>query len=96
MNCANSLEPHCISSTKHQLSASEEAVTSLESQFFSLYRVCLVKDHAVSFDENCNITNPSHAQAILNDLILTRGQPDREQFIVAMLTSKKISAFAGF
>lgn len=52
------------------------------------YRVCLVKDHAVSFAGNSNITNPAQAQAILKDLILTRGQPDREQFIVAMLNSK--------
>jgi hypothetical protein len=62
----------------------------------AIYRVCLVKDHSVSFGENCNITNPIQAQAILKDLILTRGQTDREQFIVAMLNSKKISAFAGF
>lgn len=96
MNCANSLEPHCISSTKHQLSASEEGLIPLESQCVSLYRVCLVKDHAVSFGENCNITNPSHAQVILKDLILTRGQPNCEQFIAAMLSSKKSSAFSGF
>jgi DNA repair protein RadC len=83
MNCANSIEKN-----RNKISASEEALIPPESQFVSLYRVCLVKDHSVTFGENCTITNPSQAQAILKDLILTRGQPDREQFIVAMLNSK--------
>jgi DNA repair protein RadC len=83
MNCANSTETNC-----NKISASEEALIPPESQFVSLYRVCLVKDHSVTFGENCNITNPSQAQAILKDLILTRGQPDREQFLVAMLNCK--------
>lgn len=88
MNNANSTEPLCIPSPQHRPSASGKADTPFETQSVSVYRVCLVKDHAVSFAEHCNITNPAQAQAILKDLILTRGQPDREQFIVAMLNSK--------
>jgi DNA repair protein RadC len=85
------MKPPCIPSIQsalHKLSSSDEAITSFESRSAYVYRVCLVKDHSVTFSENCNITNPSQAQAILKDLILTRGQPDREQFIVAMLNCK--------
>jgi DNA repair protein RadC len=89
MDCANSIETNC-----NKISATEQALIPLESRFVSVYRVCLVKDHVVSFGENCSITNPSQAQAILKDLILTRGQPDREQFIVAMLNSN--NALIGF
>ena len=53
-----------------------------------LYRVCLVKDHTVSFGENPNIANPRQAQAILKHLIFARGQSDREQFVVALVSSK--------
>jgi len=88
MNCANSIEPNCISSPQNQVSAPDRPITPFESRSAYVYRVCLVKDNSVFFGENCNITNPSHAQAILKDLILTRGQPDREHFIVAMLNSK--------
>jgi DNA repair protein RadC len=88
MKCATNIEPLCTPLPQHQVSTSEKAMRPFEPQFISVYRVCLVKDHAVSFSENSNITNPAQAQAILKDVILTRGQPDREQFIVAMLNSK--------
>jgi DNA repair protein RadC len=88
MNCANSIEPNCISSPQSQLSVPDKAITPFKSNFAYVYRVCLVKDHSISFGESSNITNPSQAQAILKHLILTRGQTDREQLLVAMLNCK--------
>ena len=53
----------------------------------SVYRVCLVKDATVSFGE-ARINNSHQAHALIQNLILTRGQPDREQFVVALLNAK--------
>ena len=57
------------------------------SKSISVYRVCLVKDATVSFGQSC-INNSHQAQALIQNLILTRGQPDREQFVVALLNAK--------
>jgi DNA repair proteins len=57
------------------------------SKFISIYRVCLVKDATVSFGQSC-ISNSHQAHALIQNLILTRGQPDREQFVVALLNAK--------
>ena len=53
----------------------------------SVYRVCLVKDATVSFGQSC-VSNSHQAHALIQNLILTRGQPDREQFVVALLNAK--------
>ena len=53
----------------------------------SVYRVCLVKDATVSFGQ-ARVSNSHQAQALIQNLILTRGQPDREQFVVALLNAK--------
>jgi hypothetical protein len=50
----------------------------------SVYRVSLVKDEVVSF-EQATISNSKQAQALIRNLILTKGQPDREQFVMALL-----------
>ena len=57
------------------------------SKSISVYRVCLVKDATVSFGQSC-VSNSHQAHALIQKLILTRGQPDREQFVVAMLNAK--------
>ena len=57
------------------------------SKSISVYRVCLVKDATVSFGE-ARINNSHQAHALIQNLILTRGQPDREQFVVALLNAK--------
>jgi len=57
------------------------------SKSISVYRVCLVKDATVSFGQSC-ISNSHQAHALIQNLILTRGQPDREQFVVALLNAK--------
>jgi DNA repair protein RadC len=44
----------------------------------------LVKDQAVSF-EQATISNSSQANVLMRTLIFTKGQPDREQFVVAQL-----------
>ena len=57
------------------------------SKFISIYRVCLVKDATVFFGK-AFVNNSHQAHAVIQNLILTRGQPDREQFVVALLNAK--------
>jgi DNA repair protein RadC len=57
------------------------------SRSISVYRVSLVKDESVSFG-NVRLANSQQAQALIQNLILTKGQPDREQFVVALLNAK--------
>ena len=52
-----------------------------------VYRVSLVKDESVSFG-NVRLYNSKQAQSLIQNLILTKGQPDREQFVVALLNAK--------
>ena len=58
------------------------------SKSIAVYRVCLVKDATVSFGQEAFVSNSHQAHALIQNLILTRGQPDREQFVVAMLNAK--------
>ena len=53
----------------------------------SVYRVSLVKDESVSFG-NVRLANSQEAQALIQNLILTKGQTDREQFVMALLNAK--------
>ena len=53
----------------------------------SVYRVSLVKDESVSFG-NVRLANSQEAQALIQNLILTKGQPDREHFVVVLLNAK--------
>lgn len=62
---------------------SDEAV----SKFVSVYRVSLVKDKSVSFDHQ-RLSNSAEAQALIQRLIKTQGQPDREQFCIILLSTK--------
>ena len=57
------------------------------SRSISVYRISLVKDESVSFG-NIRMANSQQAQALIQNLILTKGQPDREQFVVALLNAK--------
>ena len=57
------------------------------SRSISVYRVSLVKDESVSFG-NVRLFNSQQAQALIQNLILTKGQPDREQFVVLLLNAK--------
>jgi DNA repair protein RadC len=57
------------------------------NQSISIYRVFLVKDESVSFG-NIRMANSQQAQTLIQNLILTKGQPDREQFVVALLNAK--------
>ncbi len=58
------------------------------SKSISVYRVCLVKDATVSFGQEAFVSNSHQAHSLIQNLILTRGQPDREQFVVALLNAK--------
>ncbi len=56
-------------------------------KFIPLYRLSLVKDKQVPFNGE-TLTNANVAQAFFRRIIETHGQPDREQFVLAMLDSK--------
>lgn len=60
---------------------------SNDHKIISVYRVSLIKEKSVSF-EQAALSDSRQAHSIVQSLILTRGQPDREQFVVAMLNSK--------
>ena len=57
------------------------------SKFISAFRITLVKDRRVAF-EQCQLANSQQAQPLIKKLIETQGQPDREQFCVILLNSK--------
>ncbi|MFH2044788.1 MAG: JAB domain-containing protein [Pseudomonadota bacterium] len=59
------------------------------SRFISTYRVSLVKDGSVSF-EQCSLSNSAQARPIVRKLIEEYGQSDREQFCVLMLNAKNV------
>lgn len=56
-------------------------------KFISVYRVSLVKDDHVQFEQTPVCSAPE-AQRIIQKLISTLGQPDREQFCVILLNAK--------
>ena len=56
-------------------------------KFISVYRVSLVKDEHVEFEQH-PINKSSEAQKIIQKLIQTTGQPDREQFCIILLNAK--------
>ncbi len=53
-------------------------------RFISTFRVTLVKDRRVDFGQ-CKLANSDQSHQIIRKLIETKGQPDREQFIVVLL-----------
>jgi len=57
------------------------------SKFVSIYRVSLVKDKNISFGQR-RMNNSQEAQSLIQSLIKTQGQPDREQFCVILLNAK--------
>ena len=57
------------------------------SMFISVYRVSLVKDERISFGHR-KLNNSQEAQSLIQSLIKTQGQPDREQFCVILLNAK--------
>jgi DNA repair protein RadC len=56
-------------------------------KFISVYRVSLVRDEHIKFEQT-RLSNSSEAQAIIRNLIKLQGQPDREQFCVLLLDAK--------
>ncbi len=58
-----------------------------KNEFISIYRVSLVKDNHVQFEQT-PVCSPPEAQRIIQNLISAVGQPDREQFCVILLNSK--------
>ncbi len=59
----------------------------LTSKFVSVYRVSLVKDKSISFGHS-RMNNSKEAQGLIQRLIRTQGQSDREQFCVILLSAK--------
>ena len=56
-------------------------------KFISTYRIALVKDRRVAF-EQCQLVNSQQSQPLIKKLIESQGQPDREQFCVILLNTK--------
>jgi len=56
-------------------------------KFISVYRVSLVRDEHIKFEQT-RLSNSSEAQKIIQNLINDHGQPDREQFCVLLLDAK--------
>jgi DNA repair protein RadC len=55
--------------------------------FIAAYRVMLVRDQHLAFEQS-TLSNSRQAQAIIRKLIRTYGQSDREQFCVVLLNTK--------
>ncbi len=77
----------CSISTTIQQALFRTPSAQSASKSISVYRVCLVKDATVSFDQS-SVSNSQQAHALIQNIILTRGQSDRKQFFVAMLNAK--------
>ena len=63
------------------------ATDSYPTKFISTYRVALVRDRHLPF-EQCRLANSQQAQPIIRKLIEDHGQSDREQFCVLLLNAK--------
>ncbi len=59
------------------------------SKFISVYRVSLVKDESISFGHR-KLNNSQEAQSLIQSLIKTQGQPDREQFCVILYAKNAV------
>ena len=59
------------------------------SKFISIYRVSLVRDQSVAFEQS-PLNNSSQAHHIIRKLIETQGQSDREQFCIVLLNAKNV------
>jgi len=73
--------------TNGQINPAASQPQPIPQNSIAVYRVSLVKDESVSFGR-ASLCNSRQAHALIQKLILTRGQPDREQFVVAMLNVK--------
>lgn len=60
-----------------------------KSKFISVYRVSLVRDQHVAFEQS-PLNNSAQAHKIIQKLIQVQGQPDREQFCIVMLNAKNV------
>ena len=58
------------------------------SNFISIYRVSLVKDESMAFDQ-VKVFGSEQAQIILQNFIKSKGQTDREQFCVVLAQYQK-------
>ena len=56
-------------------------------RFISTFQVTLAKVWRVDFGQ-CKLANSDQSHQIIRKLIETKGQPDREQFIVVLLNAK--------
>ena len=60
-----------------------------QNKFISTYRVSLVRDRHLPF-EQCRLNNSQQSQPIIRKLIEIHGQSDREQFCVILLNAKNV------
>jgi len=79
--------------SKHQRFQQQDLFSSIAEskpirrKFISVYRVSLVRDEHIKFEQT-RLSTSSEAQSVIRNLIVDRGQPDREQFCVLLLDTK--------
>ena len=79
--------------TKHQQFHQQDLFGSVKeskparAKFISIYRVSLVRDEHIKFEQT-RLCSSSDAQALIRNLIKFQGQPDREQFCVLLLDTR--------
>ena len=73
--------------SKKSAPSSQPCLFDPPSKFIRAYRVSLVRDRSVPF-EQCRLLNSQQAQPIIRKLIEAHGQSDWEQFCVILLNSK--------
>lgn len=67
----------------------ETLSNSPATRYLQVYRVSLVRDGRIAFDQK-SLINSAQAHTIIRKLIQTQGQPDREQFCIVMLNAKNV------
>ena len=72
---------------KQQYLFNEQSNNFNYKKFISVFRISLVRDRHLQFEQK-NITDSQQAHLILRRLIETQGNPDREQFCIALLNAK--------
>lgn len=79
--------------TKHQQFEQQDLFGNIAEskptnrKFISVYRVSLVRDEHIKFEQT-RLSGASEAQIVIRNLINAQGQPDREQFCVLLLDAK--------
>lgn len=70
-----------------QLALFQKSKEPDSNKFISVYRVSLIKDEHVQFEQT-PLSNSAQAQHVIQKLVQINGQTDREQFCILLLNAK--------